>query len=666
MFNKIPGGSVYEVQGLKCNLPPEGYVYNKFTGKVEPRQIISRSHKKAEQKWERQVLPEWWAKKEKEQEQRQKADPDYFDPEMNKIIEREWDRRINGVWFMNNGKAVYLTGLHYFYMNWWKIDIGYPKFRVTDMEYFYFLEYVIDDPDCIGMLEITKRRQGKSYRGGVFLFEYISRAFNSKAGIQSKTDADAASLFTRAVIYPFKKLPSFFLPEWDKSSTLKKVVTFLKTAGRGKNASFNDDSAELNSSIDYRSSNKVAYDGEKIYRKLEDEIGKVVEVDVYDRHQINYYCYLDDEGNVIGKALLTSTIEDLESGGGPALKLWEESNHLDMKGFKRTPTGLYRYFTPAHRTRYYDDYGYPDEEKALAEILEERRGLANSPRALSSRIRKEPLTPEEAFRVDGDKCLYDSMKLNDRNDRLSWMKNYKTRGNLMWVDGKRDTKVIWEPSENGRWEACYLPEDWEKECNLYRKSGELYNPENTRKFVIGCDPFDHNTTEDTRRSQGAAIVKKKFDSMDTSDYSNAFVMKYVARPQTAQIFYEDMLKTCVYFGCQILFENQKIGLMHYFNDRGYGNFLMWLPGKNNPGISASQQTHQEIAEETETYIENYIDIVYYPDLLTDWLNFDINKTQKYDLAMAAGYALIADKRLVNKQKPPATSTITELFPKYPI
>jgi len=130
------------------------------------------------------------------------------------------------------------------------------------------------------------------------------------------------------------------------------------------------------------------------------------------------------------------------------------------------------------------------------------------------------------------------------------------------------------------------------------------------------------------------------------DFTNTFVCQYIHRPPTAKIFYEDMLKMCVYYGCQMLFEDNKIGIMHYFEDRGYSQFLMWLPGSNKPGMSGSQKTHQQIAEVTEDYIVNHIDGVVFKELVLDWLNFDINNTTKFDAAMAAGYTLIADKGLV--------------------
>ena len=75
---------------------------------------------------------------------------------------------------------------------------------------------------------------------------------------------------------------------------------------------------------------------------------------------------------------------------------------------------------------------------------------------------------------------------------------------------------------------------------------------------------------------------------------------------------------------------------------------MYLPGSSKPGMSGSVKTHQRIAEVTEDYIENNIEKVCFPELLKDWLEFDISKTTKFDAAMAAGYTLIADKNILLK------------------
>jgi hypothetical protein len=304
-----------------------------------------------------------------------------------------------------------------------------------------------------------------------------------------------------------------------------------------------------------------------------------------------------------------------------------------------------------------------DREKALTEILEERKLLHNDPRALSAVIRKEPLSWEEAFRIDGSKCLYNAMKLNERLDRLSWKENITTTGNFVWQE--KDAKVIWEPSRNGRWEVATIF-DKEEDSNNISKKGEQFYPNNI-KYVIGVDPVDHNTTEDGRRSNGAAVVLRKYSAVDESGpYNYAFVCKYKYRPDSVQIFYEDMIKMAFYYGCNVLMENQKIGMMHYFNDRGYGNFLMWLPDRQQPGIAASPKTHQYIAELTESYINDYCDKVYFKDLVQEWLEFEIHNTTKFDLAMAAGYALIADQVKMKKRDLNDIKEVKHFFKKHKV
>jgi hypothetical protein len=252
------------------------------------------------------------------------------------------------------------------------------------------------------------------------------------------------------------------------------------------------------------------------------------------------------------------------------------------------------------------------------------------------------------------------MKLNERLDRLSWKENLTTRGNFVWEGGVKDTKVIWEPSQNGRWEVVKLFEK-EEDSNKIVKRGESFTP-NNHGFVMGVDPVDHNQTQDGRRSNGAGLVLQKYNAAQEHDpYNYAFVCKYIYRPESVQIFYEDMLKTAVYYGCRILFENQKVGVMHYFNDRGYGDFLMWLPERTQPGIAASPKTHQHIAELTEAYINDYCERVFFKDIVKEWLEFDISNTTAYDGAMAAGYALIADQAKTVKQDLSAVRDVSDFF-----
>ncbi len=282
---------------------------------------------------------------------------------------------------------------------------------------------------------------------------------------------------------------------------------------------------------------------------------------------------------------------------------------------------------------------------------------------LYNEIRKNPFSIEEAFMSSADKCIYNPGLLNERLTVLSWKDNLTTRGNFVWMDGIRDTKVVFEPSPNGNFLVCNLLTDGSD--NKIIKRGETYQPNNSLKFVMGVDPFDHNITEDGRKSNGAGVVLRKFDAAAKEDdiYNYAFWAAYVARPDSAPDFYEDMLMMAVYFGCFVLFENQKVNMMHYFNDRGYGDFLMWLPDRLQPGIASSPKSIQQIAELTEAYINGYINRVFFKNLIQDWLEFRIDKTTKFDIAMAVGYCLIADQAKVVRADKKEIRDVSEYFKK---
>jgi hypothetical protein len=655
-----------DIQGVEFELPPKGKVYNVITKKIEKRPIITSSSKKEDQVWIRTTLPEGYNYKRKEELVRQAEDKDYFDVELENFRSQEWDRRLNGVWFMNNGVATYLTGMHYLFLNWWKIDIGYPSFRKTDQDYFYFLQACVDNPNCLGMIELTKRRQGKTVRAGVFMYDLISRSKNKNGGIQSKTAMDAKNnVFQKNIVGPFKKLPDFFRPVYDQSKgvTPTSELRFYRTTKRGSKSLEDLGKPELESQIDWKSSDKYAYDGTKLHRYLGDEVGKTMEVDVWERHNVVRFCS-ELDGQYIGKLLYTTTVEEMESGGESFKRLWDASDQESKNIHGRTASGLYRFFTPSYKTLFFDKYGIADEDRAKQYYLDDRKSLAGDDRALSNIIRRNPFTIQEAFRIDGERSLFNSMKLNDRIDRLSWVDNAYTRGNFEWV-GDRDTGYVdFKPMANGRFKVAYIFDNKDDANRVIKRSNNVY-PTRKVEYVMGCDPYDHDSTVDQRRSDGAFYVYQKQNPI-ANFYDSSFIVQYIYRPSTARQFYEDVLKCCHYYSCQVLFEDNKIGIKNYFEDRGYASFLMYLPGSNKPGMSGSVKTHQQIAEVTEDYIETNIDKVYFKSLLKDWLEFDISKTTKFDAAMAAGYTLIADKNILYKNEMAKNKTIDakSLFKKY--
>lgn len=647
MFYPVAKGSVENIYGYDCQLPPVGYGKNVISGQLEYVGVMSCSTKKEDQTWFRTGLLKDWEKKEKKEIQKQKLDEDYVDDELEKFRTKNWQYRLCGIWIKINGIETYITGLHWFYLNWVQIDIGFPHYRDNDRKTFYVWRHIEEDPCCGGLISVARRREGKTYKGGTMLLEYMSRTKNSNGGIQSKTAVDSKAVFQKAVVNVFKKLPSMFRPVFDTASGITPTTTlrFTKTTKKGKTALDDLDKPELDSYIDWKSSELFAMDGRKESRHYEDEIGKSIEVDVYERWQVNRFC-LDQDGEWVGRAWLSTTVEEMHNGGEPFKRLWEASNPQQKDKNGRTQSGLYRLFMPAYETTLFDKYGKPRVEDAKTYYLNQREGLKNDSRALSSIIRKNPFTEHEMFRIDGDQCLYDSELLNDQLDALGWKENTSTRGNFMWENGIRDSRVVWKNDSHGKWKICWMPE----RSNMISKVGNFYKPMNTEMCVAGGDTFSHSIVKDNRRSDGALLVKLKFNANSNSPYNNAFVCMYKYRAASTDIQYEDMLMTGVYFGCQILFESNKNNWKDYFIYRGYEGYLMKLRGYPDYGIPGNPKTHQQLAEFTQTHILEESKKVFFPELLTDWLHFDINNTTAYDVAMAAGYALIADNKLLYMRK----------------
>lgn len=672
MYDKIENGSSVNIQGLECHLPPEGYVYNIITKQVEFRGVYERSEIKEEQYWERIPLPYWykdvmraWDNYEKKKKE---DDPDFYDERLEEYKQQEWDRRLNGFWWRNNGEAVYIVGSHYFYMQHWSIDIGYPKYREPDLEYFYFLQYVIEDPNCMGMLEITKRRFGKTYRGGLFVSDYVTRTKMTNGTIQSKTGSDAKKVFAKAIVNPFRKLPRFFRPEYDMSLGVnpKTEMRFQKTNVRGKKAEENIDKEELGSVIDWHSADPLAQDGMKVHRAFQDEWAKTTECDIYERHEVMRYCVVDDEGKIIGKLLYSSTVEKLDSDKDGvqegAKKLWEDSDQNNKNPNGRTASGLYRFFMTADKARNFDIYGKPNIEKTIAEIMADRATVAHNSKSLAARIRKEARTIQEAFMIDGDQCLFDTMKLTNQLDWLSYHKDMVEKGNLVWEDGheyyreyvypngeieNKIGKLRWVPHPNGEYEKVVGWEPKEKN-NVYIKNG-YFVPNASYLIRIGCDPFKYDKTKDNRKSNCAAYAFQLEDPMDDKNpYGEMFVMRYVGRPATTDKQYNAVLKMGWYCGCQILFERNVDGAKKYFTVEKCANFLMWLPNEVEFGVytDGNGKAVQAICDLTESYIDKNIEKVYFPELIsmeTGWLGFKVEDTQKYDDVMGAGIAMIAAK-----------------------
>jgi hypothetical protein len=129
-----------------------------------------------------------------------------------------------------------------------------------------------------------------------------------------------------------------------------------------------------------------------------------------------------------------------------------------------------------------------------------------------------------------------------------------------------------------------------------------------------------------------------------------FICQYLFRHKDIDLFYDDILRTVFHYGCEFLFENQKIGVVAYFEDLSCEQFMIKLEGSKNFGIPATKKTTLAFVNLIEQYVTNDIEKVDFIELLTDWMNARIDKTQDFDAFMASGYTLLADSKILIKKK----------------
>lgn len=618
--------------------------------------------------------------------------------ELKEFIEKQIERRFNGLWFYNNGVPTYITGDHFMELTWWKVKlakgIGLKEYRDRDRRVWMHLKFCEDHAKLAGQQYMKHRRDGATSRAGLKNFLRATSIEGANTGIQSKKGNDAKKVYWNHILNPFRRLPSFFIPIIDGSTKPQSGLRFDEPAERitVKNRNIKQSKA-LGSYIGFETTKYDAYDSQQLEFFHGDEFGKCTEMDVYEAWMVVKECLFVGT-NKVGFAWLTSTIAEMEKKGGKNWKrLWLQSSVKEFLERGETTSGLLSLFIPAFdgMEGFIDEFGQSMCKEAEAHIDNRREAYkkVGDSKALAEYKRLYPKTEEEALRPDGNKCLFDSDRITSRLEELTYLKNITRTVNFDWVGGKRDTTVKWEENKNGRFKIAWVPEKTE-ETNRVIKIGEkydisetgekylrnLYKPDNSKKFCLGIDPFDHSVVTEGAGSNAAAYVFKKHDVLNSDDpYDNCFVVQYLHRPKMAKIFYEDMIKLCVFFGCEMLYETQKTGIKTYFEDRGYSGFLMIKPkiletkreanSAQNPvnvGAASSPGAKQSIAEHIEEYVVVDCHKVPFEELLEDWLDFDIADTEKYDATMASGWTLIASTKFIKER--PKELQLTSIIPSY--
>jgi hypothetical protein len=613
-----------------------------------------------------------------------RAYPDDQKEKWYEYIDEEFNRRDNGFWFTNNGKATYITGTHYMYLQWSKIDVGAPDFREANRLFYIFWEACKADKRCYGICYLKNRRSGFSFMSSAETVNLATLAGDSRYGVLSKTGGDAKKMFTDKVVPISINYPFFFKPIQDGMDRPKTELAYRVPSTRftRKKIAVNEKLEELeglDTTIDWKNTGDNSYDGEKLALLVHDEAGKWERPEnILNNWRVTKTC-LRLGSRIIGKCMMGSTSNALDKGGENFKKLYNASDITKRNRNGQTKSGLYSLFIPMewNYEGFIDEHGIPvftnpdvDVFSPTGELIDvgvidnwqnEADGLKSDHDALNEFYRQFPRTTEHAFRDEAKNSIFNLVKIYEQIDYNEEMSRTLgiTQGNFQWVSGIKDSQVIFYPDPKGRFKVSWTP-PVHMQNKMYLKNGIKY-PANEHMGAFGCDSYDISGTVDGEGSKGALHGLTKFSMEDAP--ANSFFLEYLSRPPTAEMFFEDMLMAIVFYGMPILAENNKPRLLYYLRRRGYRGYSMNRPDKvwNKLSVAekevggipnSSEDIKQAHAAAIEMYIQDHVGIqqdgtfgdLYFNTLLNDWSRFDINKRTKFDATISSGLAIMACNR----------------------
>jgi len=659
-------GQILEIQDLRIGLP------------AEPKSVYMHS----KNKWQKIEYPNELARIKNIFDWRNY--PDENKEQWYDYIDEEFKRRDEGFWFTNNGKPTYITGTHYMYLQWSKIDVGAPDFREANRLFFIFWEACKADKRCYGMCYLKNRRSGFSFMSSAETVNLATISSDSRYGILSKTGSDAKKMFTDKVVPISINYPFFFKPIQDGMDRPKTELAYRVPASKftRKKITTNEKLEELeglDTTIDWKNTGDNSYDGEKLALLVHDESGKWERPDnILNNWRVTKTC-LRLGSRIIGKCMMGSTSNALDKGGDNFKKLYNASDVTKRNRNGQTKSGLYSLFIPMewNYEGFIDEFGIPvfatpdsdvfapDGELIDVGVIDnwqnEADGLKGDQDALNEFYRQFPRTTEHAFRDETKNSIFNLVKIYEQIDYNEEMSKTLgvTTGNFQWVNGVKDSQVIFYPDPKGRFKLSWVPPQ-QLQNRVVLKNGIKY-PGNEHMGAFGCDSYDISGTVDGEGSKGALHGLTRFSMEDAP--ANSFFLEYLSRPPTAEIFFEDVLMALVFYGMPILAENNKPRLLYYLRRRGYRGFSMNRPDKvwNKLSVAekeiggipnSSEDIKQAHAAAIEMYIQDHVGMktngsfgdLYFNDLLNDWGKFDINKRTKFDATISSGLAIMANNR----------------------
>lgn len=237
-------------------------------------------------------------------------------------------------------------------------------------------------------------------------------------------------------------------------------------------------------------------------------------------------------------------------------------------------------FMPAWKTlnQYKDDKGYTVKEPAL-HFLEKARDKAAQgadKKAHNDELQQRPVIPSEAFLLTTGNIF----PIGDLIEHLAWLET-STDGDVV---GQAGEMVPTDGADSYRFKP-HLKKSDPVPCDYPVKKGtnatgavqiwEHPDPKSAYGwYIAGNDPYDLDEAVNSS-SLGSIIIMKR--ATIGAGNHDKIVAEYTARPNSAKTYYEQARRLLIYYNALCLYENEKIGIKTYFEQKHSLNLLAYTP-----------------------------------------------------------------------------------------
>jgi hypothetical protein len=603
----------------------------------------------------------------------QKYKPSFLETKSPEFREREARRILKtGVWIAIKEEPLWIPPQYYFALQYGKTGGDNLQFRLKRLLHVYFKIRTRNNPHYKATFTVKNRQDGETTMAISDSFWETFEMTDGQVGIISKTRADAINPCWKTMQTLWMNLPYWFkedlCSDFASGKNIAESMKFMRDADdeRGIEA--------RNILLTYYPAVYNAMDGKNNVKKvIVDEFLKWIE------------CNFGDFFNNASKFIMpgferrgmfdmfSSPPEKMSQSYKDGYELWLKSdpNKLDEHGVTESRVARW-YSNPLHGIQgAYDNFGDADPERIYDWIMKERGRQPNSKKL--EEVRGFPLNDEEIWGSMDGGYFWDNHKgLQERQIYLlgTRVKNEKTKepkaifGNFEWKSGivdnpegvdfrtadKEEFDVI-----SARWGISHIPRNLPELKNIFQRPSYV-------ETVIGADPFGKRHPGKSP-SNGAAVAYKFLDLLETGINKTPTGL-YLNRPYHEDIYFEDVLKACIFFQAPLQFENNHDRIGGYFTDRGYKDWVLPSIGepRGSDKLGDSITARGKFIDEMIMLLNSHINIpvnpedpcllnrIWFKEIIDDMLAFNLKDTHLNDATMAFGQALAGAAKLLLKKK----------------